>query len=86
MELDRFLELPLFRLPIQGIRDPDSSGKEASRCLNIGIVGRLVPIKNHRLFLEAAAKVIQDNPALDLKFKIIGDGELRAELEEFARS
>lgn len=70
LELDRFLELPL---------------KETGRCLNIGIVGRLVPIKNHRLFLEGAAKVIRDNPAPDLRFKIIGDGELRAELEEFAR-
>ena len=67
------------------MRDPASSGKEASRCLNIGIVGRLVPIKNHRLFLEGAVKVIRDNPALDLRFKIIGDGELRAELEEFAQ-
>ena len=95
LELDRFLGLPLSRLPIQGMRDPDivgkksrdpdSSGKETGRCLNIGIVGRLVPIKNHRLFLESAAKVIQDNPELNLKFKIIGDGELRTELEEFAR-
>ena len=85
LELDRFLGLPLSRLPIQGMRDPASSGKEASRCLNIGIVGRLVPIKNHRLFLEGAVKVIRDNPALDLRFKIIGDGELRAELEEFAQ-
>lgn len=85
LELDRFLELPLSRLPIQGIRDPDSSGKETGCCLNIGIVGRLVPIKNHRLFLESAAEVIQDNPELDLRFKIIGDGELRAELEEFVR-
>ena len=96
LELDRFLELPLSRLPIQGTRDPDSpdnagilssreSGKGTRRCLNIGIVGRLVPIKNHRLFLESAAKVIRDNPALDLKFKIIGDGELRAELKEFTQ-
>ena len=85
LELDRFLELPLSRLPIQGTRDPASSGKEAKRGVTIGIVGRLVPIKNHRLFLTSAAKVIRDNPALDLRFKIIGDGELRAELEEFTQ-
>lgn len=53
--------------------------------LNIGIVGRLVLIKNHRLFLEAAAKVIKDNPQIKLRFKIIGDGGLRKELEEYAR-
>lgn len=71
LELGKFLELPF--------------EEKAGRCLNIGIVGRLVPIKNHRLFLEGAAKVIRDNPGLELRFKVIGDGELRAELEEFTR-
>jgi glycosyltransferase involved in cell wall biosynthesis len=52
--------------------------------LNIGIIGRLIPIKNHRLFLETAAKVIADNPGIQLRFKIIGDGELRKDLEEYA--
>jgi glycosyltransferase involved in cell wall biosynthesis len=53
--------------------------------LNIGIVGRLVPIKNHRLFLEAAAKVISDNPRMKLRFDVIGDGELRQDLEAYSR-
>jgi len=56
-----------------------------SAVLSVGIIGRLVPIKNHRLFLEAAAKVFADLPALRLEFKIIGDGKLRKELEEYAR-
>ncbi|GBE06196.1 MAG TPA: glycosyltransferase family 1 protein [Nitrospirae bacterium] len=47
----------------------------------IGIVGRLVPIKGHRLFLEMA-KII-DSQA-DIKFVIVGDGELRKELEDYA--
>jgi len=68
LELDRFLSL----LP----RDDN--------ILNIGIVGRLVPIKNHRLFLEAAAKVIADSPKMQLRFKIIGNGELRRELEDYS--
>lgn len=46
----------------------------------IGIVGRLVPIKNHDLFLEAAKKVT-DQTNKKLKFVIVGDGELREELE-----
>lgn len=54
--------------------------------INIGIVGRLVSIKNHRFFLEAASKAIVDNPDIKLKFKIIGDGELRGELEEYSRT
>lgn len=45
----------------------------------IGIVGRLVPVKNHRLFLDAAARVKAEVP--NAHFVIIGDGELRTELE-----
>ena len=45
----------------------------------IGIVGRLVPVKNHSLFLRAAVKIKQHLP--DARFAIVGDGELRAELE-----
>lgn len=46
----------------------------------IGIIGRLVPIKNHNLFLEAFAKAKQETEQ-SIKAIIIGDGELRAELE-----
>jgi glycosyltransferase involved in cell wall biosynthesis len=45
----------------------------------IGIVGRLTPIKNHALFLQAAVKVCEGQP--DARFVIIGDGELRADIE-----
>jgi glycosyltransferase involved in cell wall biosynthesis len=45
----------------------------------VTIVGRLVPVKNHALFLEAAAKVLAQMP--DTRFAIVGDGELRQELE-----
>ncbi|MCC6801520.1 MAG: glycosyltransferase family 4 protein [Anaerolineae bacterium] len=45
----------------------------------IGIVGRLVPVKNHRLFMEAAANVRALRP--DARFVIVGDGELRDEIE-----
>ncbi len=45
----------------------------------IGIVGRMVPVKNHALFLDAAAKVRTQLPAA--RFVMIGDGELRAAIE-----
>ncbi|CAG5078153.1 glycosyltransferase [Parvicella tangerina] len=48
----------------------------------IGIVGRLVPIKNHKMFLEAA-KMVTDQTNKTVKFVIVGDGELRNELEEY---
>jgi len=45
----------------------------------IAVIGRLVPIKNHRLFVEAAALLYAKRP--DVRFVIVGDGELRAEIE-----
>ncbi len=48
----------------------------------VGIVGRLTAIKNHELFLGAAARVSAARP--DVRFAVIGDGERRAELERLA--
>lgn len=50
----------------------------------IGIVGRLVPIKNHELFLAAAQVVAESTP--QAHFVVVGDGERRAELERLAVS
>jgi len=49
----------------------------------VGIVARLVPIKNHRLFLRAARLVAEAVP--QARFVIAGDGELREGLEAYAR-
>jgi glycosyltransferase involved in cell wall biosynthesis len=46
----------------------------------IAIVGRLAPIKNHDLFLEVV-KITQQKTSQKLVFFIVGDGELREELE-----
>jgi glycosyltransferase involved in cell wall biosynthesis len=45
-----------------------------------GIVGRLVPVKNHRSLLEAFAAVLPTHP--DSRLEILGDGPLRAALEQ----
>jgi glycosyltransferase involved in cell wall biosynthesis len=50
----------------------------------VGIVARLVPIKAHDLFLEAARRVALARP--DTQFLIVGDGELRERLEQQACS
>jgi len=47
----------------------------------VGIVGRIFPIKNHRLFLETAALVSANEPSA--RFVIVGDGVLRNELESY---
>ncbi|HEY0376081.1 MAG TPA: glycosyltransferase [Pyrinomonadaceae bacterium] len=56
----------------------------------VGIVGRLTEVKNHALFLQAAAifkeKFGVANEARRVRFVIIGDGHLREDLEEQARA
>jgi glycosyltransferase involved in cell wall biosynthesis len=49
----------------------------------IGIIGRLVPIKNHYLFLKGIAHVLQSSNK-KIKAFIIGDGETRKDLENVA--
>lgn len=54
--------------------------------LLIGIIGRLVPIKNHEMFLDAAALFLKDHPEYDVQFVIIGDGECRRSLEAYCQA
>lgn len=64
------------RTALRGSAREHSSG-ELDRLVKIGIVGRLCEVKNHALFLDAAAG-LNDGSA---QFWIVGDGHLRAELE-----
>jgi UDP-glucose 4-epimerase len=52
----------------------------------VGIVGRLVPIKNHTMFLDAVKHYFRSHSAAarSVHFVVIGDGELRRALEEQA--
>jgi glycosyltransferase involved in cell wall biosynthesis len=50
----------------------------------IGIIGRLVPVKNHYLFMKAIKHVF-NNTRRKVKAFIIGDGEARLDLENVAR-
>jgi len=49
----------------------------------IGIVGRLVPIKNHALFLKAL-KIVSERATKKIRAFIIGDGEERMKVEKLA--
>ena len=51
----------------------------------IGIIGRVVPIKNHSLFLKSI-KYILENSSKKIRAFIIGDGESRKATEEEAKS
>jgi glycosyltransferase involved in cell wall biosynthesis len=49
----------------------------------IGIVARLVPIKAHQVFLNAAARVLSEMPRA--RFLVIGDGDRRSYLESLVQ-
>jgi len=51
--------------------------------LAVMIMGRLVPVKNHRLFLEAI-KYVKSNSKRRVRGVIVGDGELRGQIESWA--
>ncbi len=51
----------------------------------IGIVGRLVPIKNHEMFLRSIGS-LKDRTHKKIRGFVIGDGEMRPELEAYAKS
>lgn len=86
-------KLQLIRLGIDTARFQDTDGSKRTRFRNefkltadtiaIGIVGRLVPVKNHQLFLETAAQVIESvGNSHRLRFFIIGDGVNRTALQQ----
>jgi glycosyltransferase involved in cell wall biosynthesis len=50
----------------------------------ISIVGRLVPVKNHRLFIDAM-KILWSNTSKNVRAFIVGDGEDRLAIEAYAR-
>jgi len=52
----------------------------------VGIVGRLVPIKNHKMFLDIAKMVKDKMPERKIRFIIVGDGESRSYLERYTVS
>ena len=73
-------------LDLSRFQGPQPKPAEARRVLGlppdgplVGIVGRLVPVKDHETFLRAAASVAARNP--EAHFVVVGDGPLRPALE-----
>ena len=88
-------KIQLIRLGIDTARFHDEHGTKRSHfrdqftlpsdVIAVGIVGRLVPVKNHRLFIETAAQVLRSSKH-KLRFFIIGDGTERTALQELILS
>lgn len=51
----------------------------------VAIVGRLAPIKNHDFFLQAVESLLEKGIS-NARFFIVGDGELKAEIEARSRA
>jgi GT2 family glycosyltransferase/glycosyltransferase involved in cell wall biosynthesis len=49
----------------------------------IGMVGRMAPIKNYRMFLEAGKQLIESQTNRKITLLLIGDGEERQKLEDY---
>ncbi|MBN1587227.1 MAG: glycosyltransferase [Candidatus Omnitrophica bacterium] len=56
----------------------------AQEPLRVGLVGRMVPIKQHEVFLRAAAHCLKCLTPMTIEFTLVGDGLLRQELETLA--
>ncbi len=76
----RVIPIGLELEPLESLPAP-----EDSPVLRCALVGRLVPIKNPALFLEAVARLARNGAAGRICGQVIGDGPLRAEMEQKAR-
>ena len=50
----------------------------------IGIVGRMAPIKNHKMFLDAGKRLVESQTRKKIKLLLVGDGEERRHLEAYS--
>jgi glycosyltransferase involved in cell wall biosynthesis len=82
---ERFLVVPV-GLDLERLASPGCTPGGLRRELGVGpamplvgIVARLVPIKAHEVFLEAARRL--SDRFEDIRFVVVGDGERRGELE-----
>ncbi|MFN5333722.1 MAG: glycosyltransferase [Bacteroidota bacterium] len=49
------------------------------------VIGRLVPVKHHQLFIQIASKIIKEYPHIPFRFFLVGDGPERERLIALAK-
>lgn len=62
-----------------------STYKLADDEIAIGVIGRIVPVKNHSLFVAAAKKLLEKTDR-KVRLIVIGDGDMRPQMEEEFRA
>jgi glycosyltransferase involved in cell wall biosynthesis len=83
----RVVRLGLELEPLTGLLPRGSLRREAGfadEAPLVGLVGRLVPVKDVPTFVRAARLLLERRP--DVRFSIVGDGEERAALEALVRA
>ena len=76
-ELDKFLESSKHQGYLRKKINVDND------TVLVGIVGRLVPIKNHEMFFNVASELLRDSTIPKVKFVVIGDGERAEYLRDY---
>ena len=85
------IKAAIIRNGIEPIASPERPDIEATK-IDLGIpagtkvvgtVGRLVPVKNHTLFLDVAREVLKGVP--DTMFLVVGDGPMESDLKDYAK-
>ncbi len=83
------IEIVPLGIEVQNFQQQQAEKREAFRKkylladdeVAVGIVGRIVPIKNHSFFLQVAARLLQQTKT-KVRFFVIGNGEQRKKLEQ----
>jgi len=52
--------------------------------MRVGIIGRLVDVKNHKMFLDVLKEIKDREPDLKVEFLVVGGGDLKERLESYA--
>jgi len=90
LDLEAFRDWPVRGEMLRREWTKNEDNENEGDALLIGIVGRLTEIKNHALFLRAAALYKRNyagaNKQQRVRFVIIGDGHLRTALQDLAAS
>jgi glycosyltransferase involved in cell wall biosynthesis len=79
LELERFADVAQHR---GALRKELAAGEKD---LLIGIIGRLAPVKNHDMLIDAAKILLDSGRIGEARFVVAGDGALRPALEARAR-
>lgn len=67
-------------------KQPPAEDNHPQGPYKVGLVGRLVPVKRADLFIQTAKYLSVHHPELPFQFHIYGDGPLRTELEQLAKT